>query len=117
MTPALTTEPIPLETDAEGTVRVRGTRVTLDTVVESFLAGAIADWFPTVALADAYAVILYYLRHRPEVDAYLAERGRAADAIRERSEATYDKARLRERLLAQGSSPDEWRDRVVHLPL
>jgi uncharacterized protein (DUF433 family) len=104
-TPTITTEPIPLEADAGGTVRVRGTRVTLDTIVESFLAGAsaedVADRFPTVALADAYAVILYYLRHRPEVDAYLAERGRAADAIRQRSEAGTDRAQLRQRLLAR----------------
>jgi hypothetical protein len=37
------TEPIPLEADADGVVRVGGTRVTLDTVVAAFKDGATAE--------------------------------------------------------------------------
>lgn len=36
-------EPIPLETDADGVVRVGETRVTLDTVVAAFKEGATAE--------------------------------------------------------------------------
>ena len=47
-----------LRTDLHGASRVRGTRVTLDTIVTAFHAGAaaeeIAQKFPTVALADVY---------------------------------------------------------------
>ncbi len=54
-------EPIPLETDADGVVRVGGTRVTLDTVVAAFNEGATAEeivsQYPTLHLADVYAVI------------------------------------------------------------
>lgn len=54
---------------------VGGTRVTLDTLVAAFDAGAtaeeIAQQYPSVALADVYAVIAYYLLHQPEIQAYL----------------------------------------------
>lgn len=104
MTVAQPSEPIPLVTDAEGTIRVGGTRVTLDTVTAAFDAGAtpeeIRRSFPTLELADLYAVVAYILRHRSEVDAYLAQRGEEAGALRREIEATPANQRLRERLLA-----------------
>jgi uncharacterized protein (DUF433 family) len=66
-------EPIPLSTDADGVIRVAETRVTLDTLVDTFMTGAspeeIAQDFPVLQLDDIYAVVTYYLRHRAEVDA------------------------------------------------
>jgi uncharacterized protein (DUF433 family) len=108
MTLSIETEPIPLETDHEGTVRVRGTRVTLDSIVHAFLDGAsaeeiAAEQFPAVSLDDAYAVVLYYLRHRDSVDAYLREREEEGDRIQARMETRFDKAGLRDRLLARRS--------------
>jgi uncharacterized protein (DUF433 family) len=77
-------DPVPLAPDDGGTVRVAGTRVTLDTVVEQFRAGAsaeaIAERFPVLSAADVHAVLAYYLRHREEVDRYLAEQARQAEA-------------------------------------
>jgi uncharacterized protein (DUF433 family) len=77
------THPVPLAADATGTVRVAGTRVTLDTVIEHFRTGAsaeaIAERFPVLSAADVHAVLAYYLRHRDEVDRYLAEQARQAD--------------------------------------
>lgn len=68
---------MPIHTDADGVVRVARTWVTLDTVVSAFEDGATADeiaiQYPSVPLADVYAVIACYLRYRPEVDAYLCE--------------------------------------------
>lgn len=66
-----TIERVPIHTDPEGVVRVAGTRVTLDTIVEAFEAGAtaeeIAQQYSSVPLVDVYSVITYYLRHKPEV--------------------------------------------------
>jgi uncharacterized protein (DUF433 family) len=98
-------EPIPLATDADGVIRVAGTRVTLDTVIDTFLTGAspeeIAQDFPVLGLDDVYAVITYYLRHRNEVDAYLQERRARGQAIRREIEAQSPQTGLRERLLAR----------------
>jgi uncharacterized protein (DUF433 family) len=106
MTLSIATEPIPLETDEQGTVRVRGTRVTLDSIVHAFVGGAsaeeiAAERFPAVSLDDAYAVVLYYLRHRDAVDAYLREREECGDRIRRSIEAQFDKTGLRDRLVAR----------------
>jgi uncharacterized protein (DUF433 family)/GNAT superfamily N-acetyltransferase len=75
--------PAPLVADASGTVRVAGTRVTLETVIEHFRGGAsaevIAERFPVLSAADVHAVLAYYLRHRDEVDRYITEQDRQAD--------------------------------------
>jgi uncharacterized protein (DUF433 family) len=64
-------ERVPIHTDADGVVRIAGTRVTLDTLVEAFDAGAtaeeIAQRYASVALVDVYSVITYYLRHKAEL--------------------------------------------------
>jgi hypothetical protein len=44
-------------------------------------AEEIAQQYPTVPLVDVYSVITYYLRHKPEVDAYLNEREVLADRV------------------------------------
>ncbi|MEW6365918.1 MAG: DUF433 domain-containing protein [Acidobacteriota bacterium] len=97
-------EVVPLREEA-GVIRVAGTRVTLDTVISVFNAGAtpeeIAQRYPTLQLADVYAVIGYYLHHRSEVDTYLHERERQADAIQKENEARFNPSGLRERLLAR----------------
>lgn len=98
-------EPIPLSMDADGVIRIAGTRVTLDTVIDTFMTGAspeeIAQDFPVLRLDDVYAVITYYLRHRDEVDAYLGERRARAAAIRSEIEARSSQTGLRGRLLAR----------------
>ena len=101
----LTTTPVPLATDADGVVRVGGTRVTLDTVVAAFEEGATAEeivqQYPSIALADVYAVIGYVLHHRAEVDRYLRERKRLAAEVRTEAERRLDPTGLRARLLAR----------------
>ena len=102
---AFAAEPVPLTTWDDGVTRVAKTRVTLDTVVAAFLNGATAEEivfrYSTLDLADVYAVIAYYLRHRDEVDAYLGERARQRAAVRRENEARFDPAGVRERLLAR----------------
>jgi uncharacterized protein (DUF433 family) len=101
----IATAPVPLETDAEGVARVGGTRVTLDTIVGAFLRGAtaeeIAQQYPSLRLADVYAVLAFYLRRRSEVDNYLQERQRLAKTVRAENESRFDPSGLRDRLLAR----------------
>lgn len=98
-------EPIPLEMDADGVVRVGGTRVTLDTIVVAFDEGATAEeivqQYPSLHLADVYAVIGYYLRRRPEVEAYLRQRQQQASEVRSQNESRFDSRGVRNRLLAR----------------
>jgi uncharacterized protein (DUF433 family) len=98
-------EPIPLSTAADGVIRIGGTRVTLDTLIDTFLTGAspeeIAQDFPVLRLDDIYAVLTYYLRHRDEVDSYLRERRSRAEAVRREIEAHSTQSGLRGRLLAR----------------
>jgi uncharacterized protein (DUF433 family) len=78
---------LPLKQDDDGTIRVSGTRVTLDTLIGFYRQGEtpeeLHEGFPTVALADIYAVIAYYLTHQTEVDAYLKQRNQEAERIRQ----------------------------------
>ena len=86
-------------------MRVAGTRVTLDTVVEAFNEGLtaeeIAQQYPVLDLADVYAVIGYYLHHRQQVQAYLEERESTAVELRSRIEAELPSPGFRERLLVR----------------
>jgi len=105
MTFLIEVEPVPLEMDADGVVRVGGTRVTLDTVLAAFQEGATAEeivqQYPSLHLADVYAVIGYYLRRRQEVEAYLRERQQKANEVRQQNESRFDPHGVRDRLLAR----------------
>lgn len=105
---APTTEVIPLTVDAHGVLRVGNTRVTLDTVLAAFADGATAEeivqQYPSLHLADVYSVIGYYLRHAPQIDAYLQQRHEQREAIRQQNETRFDPHGVRERLLARRTS-------------
>lgn len=110
MTLTIETEQPPLRIDNTGTVRVGATRVTLDTVINAYQSGASAETivsqYSTLKLADVYAVIAYYLRHRDQVDAYLHERGRDAEEVRRKIESDPRTQQIRERLLARREAQD-----------
>lgn len=93
----------PLNLDADGVARVGGTRITLDTIVATFEEGAtpeeIVSRYAPLDVADVYAVITFYLRHRPEVEEYLRRRAAEAAAAREFNEGRSSQRDLRERLL------------------
>lgn len=105
MNSAETIERVPIHTDPDGVVRVASTRVTLDTIVVAFDAGAtaeeIAQQYPSVPLPDVYSVITYYFRHKTEVSAYLQRREDEAAAVRREVERRFPPADIRERLLAR----------------
>lgn len=103
MAEALNSEPFPLETSADGLIRVRGTRITLDIVWGAFNEGATAEeivqQYPTLSLADTYQAIGYCLRHPAVVDGYLTKRGEAAEAIKRSNESRWRPEGIRARLL------------------
>jgi uncharacterized protein (DUF433 family) len=111
LTLTIEADPVPLSADPEGTVRVGGTRVTLDTVIRTFEDGSsaeeITNKYPTLRLADVYSVIGYYLRHKNKVRAYLQLREEEADLIRQAVEARWPSDGLRERLLARHAEREQ----------
>jgi uncharacterized protein (DUF433 family) len=99
---------VPLTTDEHEGIRVSGTRVTLDTLIGYYHQGQtpedLHEGFPTVPLADLYAVVAYYLANRAEVDIYLQQREAEGERIQQEWEARYPpptKADLLARLEAQ----------------
>ncbi|HYG63377.1 MAG TPA: DUF433 domain-containing protein [Thermoanaerobaculia bacterium] len=96
-------EPIPIVADADGVLRVEGTRVPLATVVEAFREGATPEEivlrYPSLDLAGVYSVIGYVLHHRAEVDAYLDKQRRQSEAVRAENEARFDPTAVQERLI------------------
>lgn len=93
-----------------GVIRIGGTRVTLDTVVNAFNKGMsaeeIAIAYSAISLADVYDTIAHYLRNRQEVDEYIHHRELRADKVRQAVEARHPdivgiRARLQARLDAK----------------
>ncbi len=89
------TEPIhphvrALGKDESGTIRIGGTRVTLDTVVGAYERGAtpegIVSQYDVLTLPQVYETISYYLNYREEADAYLEEQKEQAKAVRKKLE-------------------------------
>jgi uncharacterized protein (DUF433 family) len=84
----LKADPLPLQQDEHGSIRVGNTRVTLELVIRAHQGGAtaeeIARRFDTLDIADVHAVIAYFLRHRSEVEEYLARREAEAAALQQR---------------------------------
>jgi uncharacterized protein (DUF433 family) len=99
----------PIHTDEHGTIRIANTRVTLDVVIGAFrqerTPEQIQESFPTLTLAEIYAVIAYYLNNVSEVDEYLRKQREEAAQLRAEIEAVQpDNAQLRNRLLAHMDS-------------
>jgi uncharacterized protein (DUF433 family) len=106
----LRTDPLPLRGDKGGAVRVGKSRVSLDLVIEQYendmTPEEMVRAYDTLQLADVYAVIAYYLRHRDEVQAYLKRREAEAEALRATIEAEHPPI-TRQELLARRSAREK----------
>ena len=103
---------VPFTVTEYGTIRIAGSRVSLDSIVHHYTLGATAEQiackFPSVSLADIHLTIAYYLSHREAVEDYLQQQDSEADVLRRQieSDPKHQKAmsELRERLLARWST-------------
>jgi uncharacterized protein (DUF433 family) len=98
--------PVPLTPIEGGVLRVTGTRIPLERIVECYKAGetpeGIVDSFDTLRLADVYAVISFYLDHKEEVEEYIREQEEQAEELRRLIEASQPaRPGFREELLAR----------------
>jgi uncharacterized protein (DUF433 family) len=106
MIPDTPTMTIPLRTDARGAIRVGNTRVLLELVVHAYHLGetpeGIVESYPSLTIADVYAVIGYYLLNRQAIDNYVRQRDAQVDALLRDMEAnlTPQARALRTRLRA-----------------
>lgn len=82
---------IPLHQDRDGSIRVKDSRVTLDTIVGRMQVGdtleEIHEGFPSITLAQINTIIDWYLNNQADADEYLQERRAEAQRIRQRIES------------------------------
>jgi len=105
----------PLVVTEQGIIRVKGSRVSLDSIIHHFKLGATAEQivqsFPAISLGDIYSSIAYYLTHRPEIEEYLQQQDTAANALQEQLESnpSYQSeiAELRARILGRWAVAQE----------
>ena len=91
-------------------VRVKGTRIGVESILYEYIhrgqsPDEIVQRLASLTLEQVYATILYYLSHRAQLDAYLAdwlEFGRQAREVQAQRPAP-SVTRLRERLLERAS--------------
>jgi uncharacterized protein (DUF433 family) len=114
-----TTIRAPLTQWDDGTFRITGSRVPIDTVIYHFKLGATAEEigykFPSLQLADIYGAIYYYLVNRGEVEEYLRQQEAEGDAVQQRIESDLSTSNLE--LIATCSLEGEWENKVQFLPL
>ncbi len=80
-----------VRTDEHGVMRLGETRIMLDSIVASYLAGdspeSIQQQYPSASLEAVYGAITYYLASREEVDQYLSRQRDLWRKAREHAEA------------------------------
>ena len=106
---------MPLVVTEQGTIRIKGSRVSLDSIIHHFKLGATAEQivqsFPSLSLGDVYSSTAYYLTHRQEIEVYLEQQKVAADKLQDQLESNPDYqaeiAELRSRILSRWTTVQE----------
>jgi uncharacterized protein (DUF433 family) len=95
-------ETVPLNQWDDGSIRVIGSRVTLDTLVHKFQVGdtfeGLHEGFPSVSVAQIKAIIGWYFEHKAEADEYLREGEEEAEKMFQELASRPESIALRERL-------------------
>jgi uncharacterized protein (DUF433 family) len=97
-----TVQTVPLTMWEDGSIRIAGTRVTLDSVIYEFKNGATAEQiqedYPSLHLKDIYGAIAYYLANIESVEDYLQQQQMEAEETKQFIENKINTEPLRERL-------------------
>lgn len=92
-------------TDDNGTIRIKGSRVSLDAIVYQFKLGATAEQiqedFPSLSLREVYGAIYFYLNNEAEIDEYLKRQEQAEAETINFIDEHFDSSALRERIRAR----------------
>jgi len=93
------THTTPLHQDADGTIRLKGSRVTLETLVGALKRGdtpeQIQEGFPSLSLAQVSAAIAWYFNNQVDADNYLNQRAVEAETFRHQIESRPEYAAFR----------------------
>ena len=104
---------VPLRATEDGTIRIAGTRVSLDSVLHHYQQGATAEEialrFPALRLADIHSCLAYFLNRFDQVEEYLSRQRQQAHDQQQRISAdssqrqgiTQMRERIRERQAAK----------------
>ena len=97
------TQDVPLTQDANGIILVKGSRVTLDTLIARYQVGdtveEIHEGYPSVSVEQIQKIISWYLTHQNEVDEYVSKEEEEAQIIRREIESQPANIALREKLM------------------
>ena len=92
----------PLTQDPDGTLRLHGSRVTLDTFIAACNRGdtpeQIHEGFPALSAVVIQRTLDWYLANQRDVDEYLSDRVVEAEVMRRCVERRADQVALREML-------------------
>ena len=93
----------------EGSWRIRGSRVSLDSVIHSYQDGltpeGIAEDYPSLSLDQVRGALAFYLQHRAEMDRYLKAQESRWEQLRQESEARNDELLKRLRDTSDKDAP------------
>ena len=99
-------EGAPLYLDAIGRAMIVGTRVPLDTIVESFKQGnspeKIAYQYDTVSLPKVKTLLAFYQNHKDEVEEYLKWRREERAKLRAEIESQPEYVEWRKEMIERG---------------
>ncbi|RPH80533.1 MAG: DUF433 domain-containing protein [Nitrospiraceae bacterium] len=93
----------------EGSIRITGTRIAIESIIQSFRDGAtseeICQDFPALSLAQVYDVLAFYLTYQAEVESYLRQQIQDTAVIRQKLQTQHAAflSNLRQRLATRRS--------------
>lgn len=98
-----TTQKVPLTVWEDGSIRVKGTRLLIDMIINAHKRGEcpeeIFEAFPSdiYTVADIYSIVAYYLKNKGKFDKYLAKRKKEAENFWKKVESDSEyQARMKE---------------------
>lgn len=80
-----TIQKVPLTLWKDGSIRVKGTRLLIDIIINAHQRGEcpeeIFEAFPSdvYTIADIYSIVAYYLKNKEKLERYMAKRKKEAD--------------------------------------